>query len=157
MHGADFAAEAAAAGAAALLTDAAGADRARATGLPVVLADDPRALLGATAAELHGHPARSADPARRHRHERQDHHGVPARRRAAGRRPRTGLLGTVLTRVGDEVVPSVRTTPEAPDLQALLAVMRERGVHGGGDGGEQPRAGARPGRRGAGRAPAADR
>jgi UDP-N-acetylmuramoyl-L-alanyl-D-glutamate--2,6-diaminopimelate ligase len=46
--------------------------------------------------------------------------------RAAGHR--TGLLGTVLTRIGDEVLPSVRTTPEAPDLQALLAVMRERGT-----------------------------
>jgi UDP-N-acetylmuramoyl-L-alanyl-D-glutamate--2,6-diaminopimelate ligase len=44
--------------------------------------------------------------------------------RAAGHA--TGLLGTVLTRIGDDVLPSVRTTPEAPDLQALLAVMRER-------------------------------
>jgi UDP-N-acetylmuramoyl-L-alanyl-D-glutamate--2,6-diaminopimelate ligase len=34
----------------------------------------------------------------------------------------------VETRVAGEVVPSVRTTPEAPDLQALLAAMRERGV-----------------------------
>jgi UDP-N-acetylmuramoyl-L-alanyl-D-glutamate--2,6-diaminopimelate ligase len=40
----------------------------------------------------------------------------------------TGLVGTIETRVGDEVLPSVRTTPEAPDLQALLAVMREHGV-----------------------------
>jgi UDP-N-acetylmuramoyl-L-alanyl-D-glutamate--2,6-diaminopimelate ligase len=46
--------------------------------------------------------------------------------RAAGHT--TGLLGTVETRIGDQVVPSVRTTPEAPDLQGLLAVMRERGV-----------------------------
>jgi UDP-N-acetylmuramoyl-L-alanyl-D-glutamate--2,6-diaminopimelate ligase len=40
----------------------------------------------------------------------------------------TGLMGTVETRMADEVLPSVRTTPEAPDLQALLAVARERGV-----------------------------
>jgi len=46
--------------------------------------------------------------------------------RAAGRP--TGLVGTVETRIGDERVASVRTTPEATDLQALLAVMRERGV-----------------------------
>jgi UDP-N-acetylmuramoyl-L-alanyl-D-glutamate--2,6-diaminopimelate ligase len=46
--------------------------------------------------------------------------------RAAGHR--TGVVGTILTRIGDEVLPSVRTTPEAPDLQALLALMRERGT-----------------------------
>jgi UDP-N-acetylmuramoyl-L-alanyl-D-glutamate--2,6-diaminopimelate ligase len=46
--------------------------------------------------------------------------------RAAGHR--TGLVGTVLTRIGDEEVKSERTTPEATDLQALFATMRERGV-----------------------------
>ncbi|HEY5336031.1 MAG TPA: UDP-N-acetylmuramoyl-L-alanyl-D-glutamate--2,6-diaminopimelate ligase, partial [Mycobacteriales bacterium] len=46
--------------------------------------------------------------------------------RAAGRV--TGVIGTVETRLGDEVLSSVRTTPEATDLQALLAVARERGV-----------------------------
>src|SRR5690606_40522018 len=40
----------------------------------------------------------------------------------------TGLIGTVETRIGDERIRSERTTPEAPDLQALLAVMRERGT-----------------------------
>jgi len=40
----------------------------------------------------------------------------------------TGLVGTVETRVADEALPSVRTTPEATDLQALLALMVERGV-----------------------------
>jgi UDP-N-acetylmuramoyl-L-alanyl-D-glutamate--2,6-diaminopimelate ligase len=45
---------------------------------------------------------------------------------AAGRR--TGLIGTVESRIGDERIKSERTTPEATDLQALFAVMRERGV-----------------------------
>ena len=36
----------------------------------------------------------------------------------------------MVTRIGDDAVPSVRTTPEATDLQALLAVMRERGTTG---------------------------
>lgn len=40
----------------------------------------------------------------------------------------TGLIGTVEMRIGDERIKSERTTPEATDLQALLAVMRERGV-----------------------------
>ncbi|MFD8818244.1 Mur ligase family protein, partial [Streptomyces sp. NPDC059627] len=40
----------------------------------------------------------------------------------------TGLIGTVEMRIGDERIKSERTTPEATDLQALFAVMRERGV-----------------------------
>jgi UDP-N-acetylmuramoyl-L-alanyl-D-glutamate--2,6-diaminopimelate ligase len=40
----------------------------------------------------------------------------------------TGLIGTVESRIGDERIKSERTTPEATDLQALFAVMRERGV-----------------------------
>jgi UDP-N-acetylmuramoyl-L-alanyl-D-glutamate--2,6-diaminopimelate ligase len=46
--------------------------------------------------------------------------------RAAGHL--TGLVGTVETRVAGQVVTSERTTPEAPDVQALLALMVERGV-----------------------------
>src|SRR6266540_1664939 len=38
------------------------------------------------------------------------------------------MIGTIQTRIGDEVVKSVRTTPEATDLQALFAVMREKAV-----------------------------
>ena len=40
----------------------------------------------------------------------------------------TGLIGTVETRLGDLVIDSVRTTPEASDLHALFAVAAERGV-----------------------------
>ena len=46
--------------------------------------------------------------------------------RAAGHT--TGLIGTVETRLGDLVIDSVRTTPEATDLHAMLATARERGV-----------------------------
>src|SRR5436189_155644 len=38
----------------------------------------------------------------------------------------TGI--TLVTRVDRDTVPSLRTTPEATDLQALFAVMRERSV-----------------------------
>jgi UDP-N-acetylmuramoyl-L-alanyl-D-glutamate--2,6-diaminopimelate ligase len=38
------------------------------------------------------------------------------------------LLGTIETRIDGETLPSARTTPEATDLQALFAVMVERGV-----------------------------
>ena len=46
--------------------------------------------------------------------------------RAAGHS--TGLIGGVEIRIGAELVKASLTTPEAPDLQALLAVMAERGV-----------------------------
>ncbi|KWX10345.1 hypothetical protein TR74_04175, partial [Carbonactinospora thermoautotrophica] len=45
FHGADFAAEAARRGAVAILTSPDGAERARATGLPVLTVPDPRARL----------------------------------------------------------------------------------------------------------------
>src|SRR5680860_979808 len=56
-HGARFAADAVGAGAAAILTDAAGAARSRATGVPVVVVADPRERLGAVASALYGHPS----------------------------------------------------------------------------------------------------
>ncbi len=45
---------------------------------------------------------------------------------AAGRH--AGIIGTVETRIDGEAQPGVRTTPEGPDLQRLLARMRDRGV-----------------------------
>ena len=50
---------------------------------------------------------------------------VANRLRAAGHV--TGLIGTVETRLGDLVVDSVRTTPEASDLHGLFAAAVERG------------------------------
>jgi UDP-N-acetylmuramoyl-L-alanyl-D-glutamate--2,6-diaminopimelate ligase len=44
---------------------------------------------------------------------------------AAGRRP--GLIGTVRYEIGDRVLPAARTTPEAPDVQAMLSQMDRSG------------------------------
>lgn len=41
-----------------------------------------------------------------------------------------GLTGTVHTLIGDETYPVERTTPEAPDLQAALRLMVDRGMQG---------------------------
>ena len=41
---------------------------------------------------------------------------------------RSGVIGTTGVRIDGEAVPFDRTTPEAPDLQRLLAEMRGRGV-----------------------------
>jgi UDP-N-acetylmuramoyl-L-alanyl-D-glutamate--2,6-diaminopimelate ligase len=46
--------------------------------------------------------------------------------RAAGRTP--GVIGTTGAWIDGTAVPIERTTPEAPDLQRLLARMRDRGV-----------------------------
>ncbi len=126
-HGADFAGQAVAAGATAVLTDRAGADRVP-PGVPVLLADDPRAVLGEVARWVHDDPAAGMLllGVTGTNGKTTTAFLLEAGLRAAGHR--TGLLGTVLTRIGDEQVASVRTTPEAPDLQALLAVMRERGT-----------------------------
>ncbi len=39
-----------------------------------------------------------------------------------------GVIGTVGTRIGGDDVKTSLTTPEAPDLHGLFAVMRERGI-----------------------------
>jgi UDP-N-acetylmuramoyl-L-alanyl-D-glutamate--2,6-diaminopimelate ligase len=46
--------------------------------------------------------------------------------RSAGRKP--ALIGTIETRVGNDVRPGVRTTPESLDLQLLLAEFRGAGA-----------------------------
>jgi len=45
--------------------------------------------------------------------------------KAAGRRP--GLLGTVRYEIGERVLPASRTTPEAPDIQSMMAQMDRSG------------------------------
>jgi UDP-N-acetylmuramoyl-L-alanyl-D-glutamate--2,6-diaminopimelate ligase len=46
--------------------------------------------------------------------------------RAAG--DTTGVIGTVGARIGDQELPNLHTTPEATELQSLLAAMRDSGV-----------------------------
>ena len=127
-HGADFAEQAAGLGAAAFLTDEAGAGRCASYGVPVLVADEPRAVLGAAARWVYDDPARDllVLGVTGTNGKTTTAFLLEAGLQAAGFA--TGLLGTVLTRIGDDVVPSVRTTPEAPDVQALLALMRERGT-----------------------------
>jgi UDP-N-acetylmuramoyl-L-alanyl-D-glutamate--2,6-diaminopimelate ligase len=125
-HGATHAGSAKLNGAVGVLTDEVGA--ALVTDLPVLIVADPRAVAGVIAAWLHNEPMR-------------DLFSVAVTgtngkttvttllyqiAMAAGRQ--SGLIGTVETRIGDEVISSQRTTPEAPELQSLAAVMRERHI-----------------------------
>jgi UDP-N-acetylmuramoyl-L-alanyl-D-glutamate--2,6-diaminopimelate ligase len=127
-HGAAYCDQAVAAGAIAILTDQAGRDRAARTGVPVFVVSAPRDRLGDISCWIYGDPSR-----------RMTMIGVTgtsgktttsylaeAGLRAAGHE--TGLVGGVEIRIGAERVGSALTTPEAPDLQALLAVMVERRV-----------------------------
>jgi UDP-N-acetylmuramoyl-L-alanyl-D-glutamate--2,6-diaminopimelate ligase len=47
-----------------------------------------------------------------------------------GRGGRTGVIGTIQYRIGDQTVPAGQTTPEAVELQGMLARMRAAGVTG---------------------------
>ncbi|MGH3384053.1 MAG: UDP-N-acetylmuramoyl-L-alanyl-D-glutamate--2,6-diaminopimelate ligase [Nocardioidaceae bacterium] len=127
VHGADFAAPAVAAGAVAVLTDADG--RARVTAdVPVWVVDTPRGVLGVVAAEVYGRPAerlRTIGVTGTHG-KTTSCFMIEAGLVGAGRTP--AVVGTVGTRVAGEYIKTALTTPEAPDLHALFAVMEERGV-----------------------------
>lgn len=127
-HGADFVAAAAAAGAVAVLTDPGGRARAERVRLPVAVVEAPRHMLGPVSAWVYGAPAEAllTIGVTGTNGKTTTAYLLEAGLRAAGRTP--GLIGTVETRLRSAVLPSVRTTPEAPDVQALLAVMRERGA-----------------------------
>jgi UDP-N-acetylmuramoyl-L-alanyl-D-glutamate--2,6-diaminopimelate ligase len=127
-HGAEFAADAVAAGAVAVLTDPAGAALAAGAGAPVLVVDDPRAALGPVASAVYGAPT-SRLPVigiTGTAGKTSTAYLIESGLRAAGHR--TCLIGTVETRVGDTVVDSVRTTPEATDLHALFAAALESDV-----------------------------
>lgn len=127
-HGAAFSAQAARAGAVAVLTDEAGAAAAAESGLPVLVTQDARAALGDVAAWIY----RTEDN--------------PATLFAVtGTNGKTsvvyvlyailsqlgvvaGLTSTAERRIGDVAVTSNLTTPEASELHALLARMREAEV-----------------------------
>src|SRR4051812_3520598 len=128
-HGIRHVDSAVAAGAVAVLTDPQSVGIALAAGAQTVLAVlDPRAAAGPAAAWVYGHPAADLTVIgiTGTNGKTTTAYLVDAGLRAGGQT--TGLVGTVETHVAGAVVPSMRTTPEATDLQALFAVMRERGV-----------------------------
>ena len=126
-HGADYAAQALSAGAVGVLTDRTGLDRLP-PGTAAIVVPDPRSVLGRLAARIYGDPATDLRVI-----------GVTG---TQGKTTTTRILeqgltasgvtsaviGTVGTRIAGEDVKTELTTPEAPDLHGLFAVMRERGV-----------------------------
>ncbi|KNY07327.1 Mur ligase family protein [Microbacterium sp. GCS4] len=129
-HGAEFAPVAAEKGAVAIITDDAGADIAASAGLPIVVVDDPRGVLGDLSAWVYGTGA--DDP-------------LPLLFATTGTNGKTsvshllegildqlgvvtGLSSTAERHIAGEVIVSRLTTPEASEMHALLALMREREV-----------------------------
>jgi UDP-N-acetylmuramoyl-L-alanyl-D-glutamate--2,6-diaminopimelate ligase len=130
-HGARYAAEAVDAGAVAVVTDEQGARLAGDLDVPVVVVPELRQRVGAWAAEVYGRPA-----------ERLQGYAITGTNgktttmyllaAALARAGRTvATIGTIGARVAGEMLAMSRTTvttPEAVDVQALLALMLERGA-----------------------------
>lgn len=123
-HGASFCDVAAEGGAVAVLTDPEGATLV--TGLPALAVTDLRSRLAALCDTFYGKPSDSFTTL-----------GVTGTQgkttttylteAALGDR-RSAVVGTIGTRIAKTPAASTLTTPEAPALQALFAVMREEGV-----------------------------
>lgn len=127
-HGATFTEQAAAAGATAVLTDPTGAAVAAGWGLPVLVVDDPRTVLGDVAALVYG---RAADALRTIGVTGTQGKTTVTRLLDGGLLAsgvRSAVVGTVGTRIAGEEVKTALTTPEAPDLHGLFARMRELDV-----------------------------
>jgi UDP-N-acetylmuramoyl-L-alanyl-D-glutamate--2,6-diaminopimelate ligase len=127
-HGASYAPQAVEQGAVAVLTDPAGAALCDALDVPVVVVERPRPLLGRLAARLYGDPAQALRlvAVTGTQGKTTTTRLAEAGLRAAGEP--SAVIGTVGTRIDGVDVKTQLTTPEAPDLHALFAVMRERGV-----------------------------
>ena len=124
--GHDFAAQAVARGAAALVVQRPLDDPALA-GVPQVLVDDVRAAMAPAAAALHGDPTARLVTAGITGTNGKTTTAYLLRALLTGGGLRTGLLGTVSSVVGGVEEPTQRTTPEAIDLQRTFAAMLEAG------------------------------
>ncbi|GAA4285270.1 UDP-N-acetylmuramoyl-L-alanyl-D-glutamate--2,6-diaminopimelate ligase [Brevibacterium daeguense] len=134
VHGAQFAAQLIARGTRAILTDPPGLEMIRQaapqTGetTAYLVAENPRAHLGAIAAQIYGtdpaHPVLLGITGTNGK--TTTAYMLNGLLTALGRT--TGVIGTIATLIAGTEQPSVRTTPEAPELHALLARMRAAGV-----------------------------
>jgi UDP-N-acetylmuramoyl-L-alanyl-D-glutamate--2,6-diaminopimelate ligase len=123
-HGAEFSESAKNRGAVAVLTDPAGAKLVK--DLPVLIVDNPRLVAGRVCALLYSEPMRDLNCIAITGTNGKTTVTTLLHQIFSAAHRECGLIGTVETRIGDEVIASIRTTPEATDMQALAAVMRER-------------------------------
>ncbi len=121
--GHDFAPDAVARGATALLVE-----RPLALDVPQLLVDSVAQRLGPVAAAVHGDPSGALAIVGVTGTNGKTTCATLLEGVLSGGGTPTGLIGTVATRIAGVAVPGVRTTPEATDLQRLFRRMRERGV-----------------------------
>lgn len=125
-HGADFAEQAFAAGAVAVLTDG---DVTHLRGqAPHLTCADPRALLGRLSAAIYDNPAEKLTTigVTGTQGKTTTSRLVEGALQAIG--TPTGVIGTIGTRINGVDIKTSLTTPEAPDLHGLFARMVEEGV-----------------------------
>lgn len=130
VHGAEFAPDAAARGAAGALTDEAGARSCRDAGLATVVVDSPRPAMAVAASRIFPQGDLPLIGITGTNGKTTTSFLVEAGLESAGHT--VGTIGTIGFRLGGrplaETSRTTVTTPEAPDLHALLAVFRERGA-----------------------------
>lgn len=97
-------------------------------GVPELIVDDTRAVLGELAASVHDYPstAMKVIGVTGTNGKTTVTHFIDSIAVHAGLV--TGLVGTIHTRIAGESIPAEMTTPEASEFQRLLARMRDRGV-----------------------------
>jgi UDP-N-acetylmuramoyl-L-alanyl-D-glutamate--2,6-diaminopimelate ligase len=120
--GHDFAADAVARGAAALMVE-----HELPLPVPQAVVPDTRLGMALAAAELYGHPSESLVVVGVTGTNGKTTSAFLARAVLEAAGHRCGLIGTVEARVGGEVVPVTHTTPDPIELQDLLARMRDAG------------------------------
>jgi UDP-N-acetylmuramoyl-L-alanyl-D-glutamate--2,6-diaminopimelate ligase len=127
-HGAHYYHQAVAAGAVAVITDQAGLDLLADASLPILVAENPRAELGRIAARVYGtdrqHPLLFGVTGTNGK--TSTVHLLDAIAEQVG--IRAGHSSTADRRSGATTVPSRLTSPEAPELHAIVARMNEDGV-----------------------------
>lgn len=96
-------------------------------GIPAVVVTDSRAALAEIAANRFGHPARAMTMLglTGTNGKTSTTYFIKAILECTG--AKVGLIGTNQNLIGDEVVPTERTTPESYELHALFARMRDAG------------------------------
>lgn len=125
-HGAKFAEQAIAAGAAAILTDFRGAEIIGAVPIPVLVVPLPRETLGVLARRIYDGPRPRLVGVTGTNGKTTTTHCIEAAAAATG--TPTAVIGTLGVRFGSLQDYSGRTTPEAPALHAALQTVAEAGA-----------------------------
>jgi UDP-N-acetylmuramoyl-L-alanyl-D-glutamate--2,6-diaminopimelate ligase len=128
-HGANFLAKAQELGAVAVVTDKAGLELAKNASVPVLVLEEPRKHLGDLAAFVYGNTPGNMPllfGTTGTNGKTSTSYLLEGLLRQLGRV--TGLTSTAERHIAGEVIVSRLTTPESPEMQALIARMRERGV-----------------------------